>query len=324
MTMSHENTTFYEGRHPLASRDWSFFILVLQCLNGVLLCCLIFMTVCVIVHGTRERSWSFSTRKGKLYIAGTVTVFCAYPRLTLDQLYFHIPQIPGALGKCELLVDMTNASGAIAVFSAYAFLWVRQRMTYSYSSMKKLTPPWIYKLSWVTLAIIIIGSTTLNAIYIIPTSFEAHGNFCVGIPISRRAKGFRTLEVMKKYAMAAVLLLLQTLLLTLFIYPMARTRKKVTALSDQNGAAILKTIRRSLISTVGAVSTDIIALIIIAFTPVGAPILVTNVVYNTTLVINLCCVICTFKDPLNIFLVCCKKANPSDDAPHGPAALARA
>lgn len=301
-------TTGYEDSDS-TDDDWTISMAWSQILNALLVCFLIYLTGTVIIHGCRERLWTLSTRKGKLHVAGTVSICCAFPRLLLDQLYFHLHEIPGALDHCELFVDITNACCALALFSTYIFLWLRQWMIYTHPSMKPLTPNWIHRLSRVTLCLMLGVGNIFLCFYTIPSSYVSNGRFCTGRLITTIPQEFRTVTVMRRFAVGGGLFLLQALLLILFVYPMACTRQKAKTVPDKNTDAISQVIHRSLISAIVAVISDSVALAILGNTPWGSPTVVTDVVYNTTIMINLCCVICTFKNPLRIFFVFCMTRN---------------
>lgn len=283
------------------SEKWRVSLEITHVLNTIILCTATLILLNVTLYGYRHRVWNITSQKGKLHIVCITSIISSFPRLLLDQVYYHLHQIPGALEKCELFVDLTNVSYAVAILTAYIFLWMRQWVIHDDPSIRRIVPSWIRPLSWFSLAFIIVVDTVFLCFYVIPPSYESNGLFCVGMKIEQMPEKFKTWAVMKKYFVGGPLLLCQSVLLLLFVFPMARIRMgtNITTPQDHNDV-IRRTIRRSSISAIVAIVTDAACLIILGLTPWGSPILVTDVVYNLSILINTVCIIFTFKDSTKI------------------------
>lgn len=288
--------------------EWRISLGFTHALNTIVLCSAIVILLNVTLHGYRHRIYNVSSQRGKLYIACTASIISSLPRLMLDQVYYHLRHIPQALDKCETFVDLTNASYAVAILTVYIFLWIRQWIIHNDPSIRRIAPKWIRPLSWCSLMFIIAVDIVFLCFFVIPPSYESNGEFCVGMEIEKMPEKFKSWANMKKYFVGGPLLLCQSLLLFLIIFPMARIRmgNAVTTRQDQNDV-IKGTIRRVTVSAIIAISTDTASMVILGLTPWGSPVIMSDVVYNLSMLINMVCIIFTFKDSTDIMLACCRR-----------------
>lgn len=289
--------------------DWSRFVKASLVINAALLVCTIGVLACVIQRGTSIKAWNLSTDKGKLYIAFATTIVCTIPRLILDITCYQLRETVVTFDKCELLFDLSNGCGTISLSATYFFLWLRQWITYRHATIQRITPKWIYLLSWITLAVSITASVFFICVLVIPPSYEFNGLFCVTIKTNASTSVLNWIVTARTYLVGCWLLLIQIIFLLLFTYPMIRTRKNLRTATnrEKQNDVIVETVRRSFQSVIVAVVSDCVSLIILGTIPWRAPLLISNAVYNTAIYINLCCIVHTFRYPLDIVFVCCKK-----------------
>lgn len=310
---SYSNTT----SGAILGEDWDTSMAISHAFNTIALICATYMAVCVILYGTFEKLWNLSTQRGKLYAVCTTTACLTVIRLLIDQVYFHLHENLEVLDKCELLFDISNSSCSPALLSAYIFLWIKQWLIYSHEAIHRFASMRIRILSWFSLGIIIVTCIVFTGIFVIPPAYESDGKYCVSIEILNLPPQFQTLAVAKKYILGGLIVLVQGLLLFLFIYPMARTRMANTdpSNSDRKNDVIREIMRRSLISTIIAVTSDSLVLVILGVLPWRAPLIMSNLVYNISIVINLGCIIHSFRRPSDILLVCTKRRSDFSDSP---------
>lgn len=313
---SHSNKTVA----ATPGQDWDTGMALSHALNTLALCSAAYMGVCVIIYGTCEKLWNVSTQRGKLYAACTITACFTILRLSIDQVYFHLQETSTALDKCELLFDLSNMCCSPALLATYTFLWIKQWLIYSHQSIHRFASKWLKVLSWSTLSIIIMTCVIFSCIFVIPPAYESDGKFCVSIDIVDLPPQFKQIAVVKKYIMGGLIVLVQVLVLFLFIYPMARTRMAVAnpSNSERQHDVIKDIMKRSLMSTIVAVTSDSLVLVILGVMPWRAPLLTSNVVYNVSLVVNLGCIIYSFRRPSDILLVCVKRRRDQTDSPKIP------
>ena len=306
MSYSSNNTIGYDQKDSQFS-EWTIYLSITQAINAILLGLMVWILGSVVGYGISRRIFTLKTKRGKLHIACTAAMITLCPRLLLNQVYFHLPDLPNALEKCEVLADISNASCALGIGATYGFLWLRQRTIYTHQIIRGITKRWIDVLSRFSILIMILGTCIFVFFYVIPPSYESNGHFCIGMKIENMPANFRKWATVKRYAVGSAMLFYQILTLLLFVYPMIRCKLANKKSNNSSHDIIHETIRRSLITAIVAVLSDIVALLILGVLPWGSPLLVTDVVYNISCFINACCIVLSFRNPRNIFFFTIKK-----------------
>lgn len=310
------NFTCVDGNLTQRDRRWRAYAQVSQVLNIFLLVWTISLLACVIRRGFNLKSRDLSPVRRKLYIAFAVTISCTIPRLIVDITCYGIRNIVPTLDICEVIFDLSTGCGALSTAAIYLFLWLRQRITYHNVTIQKLTPKWIYVLSWTTLAVFVSTTVFLICSFLIPLSYELDACFCLSIEESETSPQFKWLVTNKKYIVGGLIALIQITMLLLFTYPMIHTRNKLLkAVSRQNkqNDIIADTIHRSFVGVTIAVIIDLAGLIVYEKMPPRAPLLIFGTVQNLVIFINICCIVYMFQHPLDFFLCCVKKRSKEED-----------
>nr|XP_039249422.1 uncharacterized protein LOC120327092 [Styela clava] len=332
--------------------DYSTFLVVCEVVNAFVFVSMLWIMISMIMHGSRTNKWKksgpSSMNSGMIYTACICVAALSLPRLILNGVIFHIQNIEGGLEWCEFVFDASDVTGYATLYPIYLFLWLRHRVIYNHPTVHALTGRFVKALSWVTIVGLTLMSIGVLLFLVIPTSYLATPQGCILDPKSDASMGY--------YVLAGLMILAQGLLLGLFIYPMVRTneaqkqnsklesndRKASSTSGDLRNSedsskfdrlicwkrnnkkpkkkanSVTRTIRRSTISAIITVITDLIIVAIATWImPSTTPLAATNAFYSVGILINVFCALATFGSNEKILTECCrtcrKDASPDSE-----------
>ncbi|XP_039261315.2 uncharacterized protein LOC120337557 [Styela clava] len=302
--------------------------------NAFLLLSSLLVLLSLIVYGTKTNKWrktsgTSSLNSGKIYTGCVAVVVITILRLVLNVVAFQLPRMDNALRWCEVICDIGTGAYFISMYATYLFLWMRQRVIFQHPSLRDLTGKWMNVASWISLISLSFVTLAVLYFYIEPNTYSPTPEGCI---LEKKGNSNKL-----SYIMMSVLAFSQVLLVSLFIYPMLRSKsvrnldtkelkssgsiKKIIkakrdmkyifkrlVLGNMFGETIpvTWTIRRSVVSGMLVAVTDLMATIIASLLIAPTiPRTITDTIYSVNLLINVFCIVATLGSNRRILASIC-------------------
>ncbi|XP_077970105.1 uncharacterized protein LOC144424563 [Styela clava] len=322
-------------------------MIAFQVINGILLLCTIWLLLCMLIYGTKKHKWkktsgASSMNCGIIYAMCVVAVIFSLPRLIGDCILFNLTKFENGLQYCEMVSDLTNGAYSVSTYMTYFFLWLRQKIIYAHPSVRPLAAKCVKPFTWFALVVFSVLSPGLSCIYTIPDQFSATPYGCSLTPLSERDDYEEFIEGVGQYVLAGALVVIQTILLGLFVYPMILSNREMkdnmsqrinsdkktklqtegftgmksrvssfirtlwlTIVGNPGASPVARTIHRSMIGCAVVVISDLAAMGIVTRVPLDLPRVIANTIYDISTLVNLLCLLTTFGNNVQILTVVC-------------------
>ena len=182
---------------------------------------------CLIRYGVKTNRWrkrGADLNRGTVYTACVMAVALTIPRFLYVQFLFYLPLIPGAMGSCEIYMDLSSFGYYIAAGPTYFFLWLRQKAINSHPAIKKLVGSAPRIAGTVSFVVLVIISALIGIGYTVPLSYQAGPNGCMSIPFEDLTEDIHRFWFrMHPFVLLGGFLASQITLVSLFLYPMIKT-----------------------------------------------------------------------------------------------------
>ncbi|XP_077973157.1 uncharacterized protein LOC144428168 [Styela clava] len=308
-------------------------ILLLFCeaFNGLLILLTIWILISLFVYGRKTGCWTKKSGNSS-YNSGIVFDLCfvvgiiVFLRFVYTAVKFQLPRIEYGLEHCELMGKLGSTTYFASMYSIYLFLWLRQRIIFGHPAVRDLMGLCVNALSWITFVGLTLISLGTFCYYVISTKYRPTALGCTKVPSLESNVSYATMAVM-------LLFLVQVLIVSLFTYIMIRTNIAWTKISSETSEStnmasrknnnltsiwhrmifgnknkaletnpVARNIRSSVVSGTIMLITDILATAVVSLIiPPTIPRTMTDTLYNTSIFIDLICILITFGNRLGIF-----------------------
>lgn len=318
------------------TNEWATALAIFEGINIALIVIVSWLLLNLIAYGIktgrfRKKAQSSSLNSGIIYVACVLTIFCLLPRLIFIAIT-HVARRQGVF-DCETFGDIATSGYGISLYAIYMFLWLRQRVIYVHPFVKEKVSVAMSWFSRIYVVFLTAVTVTLMCVFLIQKSYFINHNWC-----------YEDRPAETSYIIGATFFIAQALMLYLCIYPVTTgSIQKIqeediseprTNGSPSNGdgpaaeegkneesskcegccfylsgvvtSPVEMAIKRTVISSVLVVSTDIIAIIIEAVVfPKDVPAVIRQTTIDISSCIDLFCVVCTFRFALEVFTLFC-------------------
>jgi len=276
----------------------------------------LWMTLTFMVFGEsylrRKKEEKKEYSPGKVLIFSMISPPFALIRLMVTFSLFFIghKDTPQNRFLCEIVIDVSIASYMFSLIPFYLFLWFRQRVLYSQPFIRNLYTRWIKCLSSAIIICLIFGGIGSVILYLLPETYAGSPKGCVNVSNMR----YNTPD----YMATALRVIGQAILLLLFLYPLLVHRKFQTSVfrgskrkttpggDNVPEDPLLRTMLRSLCCTLASVLVDLAATISVSVLPKNVPRVLTNLIYDISLVLNVIFIALCFEGHKAIFSALCQ------------------
>ena len=202
---------------------------------------------------------------------------------------------------CNPIVKVKITLTSVAVYSIYAFLWMRQQFFYAEPAIQHLSRPLIRALSWGALGFLTLALLIGIVLFLVTRFYQMTEHGCLNhhntIP-----------PVIPWIFVGTATVLSQLILFALFVYPLLQHRSQLDASSRFNFSRFVPLIKRVAMATAICIISDIIALLLIVLVKDQDDI-IRILAYDVSLVVNVICVMASFSDWWNRLAspLCCNR-----------------
>ena len=204
---------------------------------------------------------------------------------------------------CEIVADLSIFLFLCATLPIYIFLYYRQRILYIQPSLKHLNNKVVRFFSYLFVFLIIFGGAFSTVMYLYPTSYKMSKFGCTKRQVEAE-------NLLPNYLAALITIISQLILFFLFTYPLRKHRQssKRTSCNESNECKrVMRAIRLSTISMMICVTSDILAIVLVAFSvPKDSPRTTVSAIYDLSLFINVLSVLFSFNEYKSISKSLCK------------------
>jgi len=208
---------------------------------------------------------------------------------------------------CEVVADLSIFLFLCATWPTYIFLYYRQRMLYKQPSLKHLNNKRVRFFSYLFIFFIICGGSFSTIIYLYPKSYKMSKYGC-----TKRQQEKENL--LPNYLAALITIISQFILFFLFTYPLRkhkRANKKSSCNESSDSKRVIRAMRLSTISMAICVSSDILAIILVAvLVPKDSPRTTISAIYDLSLFVNVISVLFSFDEYKIISKTLCESVRP--------------
>lgn len=219
----------------------------------------------------------------RLTVFGSVFVFL---RIISEQLQLIFSATSDF--HCNVIIKLEIVLYALPIATIYVFLWLRQRLLYQHPTMRLLSSRTTRVVSWVTLAMMIVAELGTALIFLIVRQYRSSEYGCL-------LKESSLANIIPWLIILVSSVIFQGSLLMLFVYPLWNQRNKMKSFQSehQNIDVLRPIIVRVLVMTSVCVFSDVVAALVTLTTE---NILISNILYDFNLLVNLIGIVCSFKD----------------------------
>ncbi|XP_078482188.1 uncharacterized protein LOC144743106 isoform X1 [Ciona intestinalis] len=275
-------------------------IILAACVSLFILLC-VYLVIALLVFEIRSRKTSRSSRrlsrrisnissqvidnrKLKLRILCIIATVAVLLRCVAELFYIFMGRRSDY--RCDVSLKLHICLFAVSITTIYVFLWYRQRLMYMDPQMQLHNTALGRWVSRYVLVLMVVSAIGIIVIFLTLRKYSAQENTCIAISVN-----FGT-EV-PFLIIACCLVLFQVLLMVLFIRPLFCNAVIPPDLNRNGDNLTRRVLKRVTITAAICVGSDIAAAIV---TLISEQILVSNVVYDASLVLNLICIVCSFSD----------------------------
>ena len=138
---------------------------------------------------------------------------------------------------CEFVTDLTVVLYYMSNLPIYLFLWARQRILYSQSSLKPLNTKAVKFLSTFAIFLLVIVGIVIIVLLVVPKSYLMSDYGCI------RNSEENTNEIMR-YIAISIMVKSQVIIFALFVYPLNHYKNK-TGSGDKNSLKMNNRLKRA-------------------------------------------------------------------------------
>jgi len=211
----------------------------------------------------------------------------------LEQLIFLIGGTSDYI--CSILTSLTIGLVGFAIYFAVLFLWMRQYVFYTNPITKRLSPRGLRCISSATIIEMIVALMINLSIHLWWRDYTASDGIC------RPLVGSRRIPVYLAFGIIVVTTVTHHILLTfLFLYPLIAHKKQMKQhnhkafKASRSAERLLQCIKRTLIGSTIAITTDFFVSIASIALPEGMPMYALSVIFELNITLSLCCHLYTY------------------------------
>lgn len=242
-----------------------------------------YLLACLIVYGTRMKKWTARPRSRNIFLSCFISVALGIPCCIAQMSAIMLMKSTSSDSKlCEITADFAAVTTFLAVYSIHGFLWHRQAIVNSYSTVRNFTPKIVRVWSWIHLFL----TVCLLLYLIIRDCFTDTREKCYPAH-----NGYNLSFLMLGYGVFS-----QLAFTIQFLYPMIKVRR-LKSTDGKRADCIYAIIRRCLLASTIIVSTDVILLLILALRTADQRAMANSyLMVDVDIVVNQFAMLLTFKD----------------------------
>ncbi|XP_078491754.1 uncharacterized protein LOC144747570 [Ciona intestinalis] len=256
--------------------------------NFMMICTVTWLVIAISIYGVRSGKWRkkydvTDANAGAVYTSLLCAFVFSYLRTISDQAAFNVGYGDVTSRACEVSMDVSVTGYSLTIIGVYTFLWLKQRSLYHHPAISFLCNPALKVVSWCSILIVWVGWVAAAFVYLLSDNYNSSHKGCITKPRNEY-------KVWPIYMSNGIIIVGQSLMLFLFIYPLRQSR------SSANTDRISAIVKRSAIFAGICVLSDLISMIILAFlVPATTTRHVTITVYDVNLFINLLSLLLSFE-----------------------------
>lgn len=224
----------------------------------------------------------------KLVLAANISILL---RIISEHLHLFLSLYEDDI-YCNIIIRIQILLYAASVACLYSFLWLRQRILYLNPAMKLLSTPTTRVASWLVLILMICAEIITIVIFMWNSSVEGTEAGCTPL----------TPKIPDIYGWMLILIftiIFQGVLLALFLHPLVKQKNHMTGVqikttSTNSTCCYWKVAKRVAIAATLCILSDIVAILVTLATK--RAIILSNLIFDFNLLVNLVCITCSFKD----------------------------
>ena len=203
---------------------------------------------------------------------------------------------------CEAVTDLTVVLYYMSNLPIYLFLWTRQRILYSQSSLKPLNTKPVKFLSTFAIFLLVIVGIVIIVLLVVPKSYLMSDYGCI------RNSEENTNEIMR-YIAISIMVMSQVIIFALFVYPLNHYKNK-TSSGDKNSLKMNNRLKRATKLATGSLVlcsfSDLCALALTSIIlPDTTPRDFTGIIFDLGLCVNIISLFVSFeKFSFSVFVKC--------------------
>nr|XP_039249761.1 uncharacterized protein LOC120327521 [Styela clava] len=189
---------------------------------------------------------------------------------------------------CTVILKVQLVLYSLPILAIYTFLWARQRIMYKHPAISLYSSKKTQFASWYILFTLIIGILATAVVFFTTRSYMKSDFGCA-------LKKTSIPKFIPWLILIGTAITFQTLLLALFLYPLVRHRQilKNVRREDQLTDTVKPVIKRVFLVTLACVISDVIAVLVTLAT---STILISNILYDINLLVNMFGICLSFAD----------------------------